>query len=75
MIEWSRTETGTAATREEVPGGATIEAVDGVPVMGVCKDCGRLIMEGKTHWTDERKDVMLCMECCCAYTEIEGKGR
>jgi len=59
--EWRKCETGIAKTREQVPEGATIEAVSGILVICPCACCGQLILDGDRYATD--RDEIFCEDC------------
>jgi hypothetical protein len=59
QIEWSKTETGTVESLDQVPEGATVEAVDGVLCLGRCEGCRNHVLDGTDYWSDE-EGVLVC---------------
>lgn len=55
---------------EDVPDGATIETVDGQPVVALCEGCGKPIVDNDTgnQWSD---GVWTCDECGGPQDDLE----
>jgi len=52
-IEWRQVTTGECETMDQVPKGATIEAVNDMACMGRCEGCRRPILDGDKYQSDD----------------------
>ena len=66
---WSQMISGECNKLEDVPAGASIDAVDDKDCLGRCEGCGRPIHEGEKHTSDE-EGYMICADCI---EELEDK--
>jgi len=70
VIEWSMRTSGKCLTLDEVPAGATIEAINGRAVLTECEGCHRTIFDGEEYASAE--DADLCAECMKSCAEDDG---
>ena len=61
-IEYTIMRRGECDSIAKLPAGATIDAVDDIPCIGVCEACGDPILEGERMFTDE-EGIELCGSC------------
>jgi len=59
---WSCEVVGQTHSREDIPIGATISAVDDIQVIATCEGCDKLITDDEDHTTDS-EGVDLCRGC------------
>jgi hypothetical protein len=71
LIEWEQQLFGACESFNDIPKGATIIAVDDVPCLGTCENCGIPIMEGDEYISTE--DGTFCATCVTALAMAESE--
>jgi len=67
-IEWTKTTTGECKEFEDIPEGATVDAIDGREVAGQCEGCGVYLFADEPYESDG-EGVRLCPACAAACLE------